>query len=84
MALEERIKDAFVGGMMLWGNEAKPIMTREAGPLWTANSSGEAPVTNGLPFIKTSGDKKLIFRQSGSRLFQQAQVTMIRIWRTKN
>lgn len=35
---------------------------------------------NGLPSIKTSGDKKLIFRQSGSRLFQQAQVMMIRIW----
>lgn len=31
---------------------------------------------SGLPFIKTSGDKKLIFRQSGSWLFQQAQVVI--------
>lgn len=35
---------------------------------------------SGLPFMKTSGDKKLIFRQNGSWLFQQAQVVIIRIW----
>lgn len=36
---------------------------------------------SGLLFIKNSEDKKLIFRWSGSWLFQQARVMVIRAWR---
>lgn len=42
---EELIGDTFIGEMLLWGYEVNSVMTREAGPLSTANSSGEAPAT---------------------------------------
>ena len=64
-------------------NEANAVMMREAGPLWTFNRSGEAPAAMACHY-KNIRDKKLIFRQSGSRLFQQAQVMVIRTWRMKS
>lgn len=42
---EELIADTFIRGMMLQGTEVNSVMTREAGHLPAANSSGEAPAT---------------------------------------
>lgn len=40
-------------------NEANPVMTREVGPLWAANSSGEAPATMACHLQKHLGIRSL-------------------------